>query len=313
MEVLLHNKGQKRMAAIFVVFSVFLFAFFYFIFDFEKSSAASAPALITYQGKLLVSGSAATGTVQMTFVLYDSLTAGTALYTASGTTGVPATTDVTMNSGLFTVELGGTGTNVLDTEIFKNNGTIYLEVKIGSETLSPRKRITSVPYALNAKYLDGYFATSTPTTTAYIPVSDASGTFSFNAVKLNGTTRTDWPLGRFSATTSASYQGDMGGSQGGFTGYKAANYLCAVKLSGSHLCSSEEIIMTIRDGDTSNFVGTAWVANGPPGYTAYANDCMGFTSKGGTILGAFWEFDSTTGGKGWLVNCETSRPLACCK
>ena len=144
--------------------------------------SASPPPIITYQGKVLVSGSPASTTLPMQFTIYNALSGGTALYTASGSTSSPTNITITTTQGLFTVYLGDNGTNPINPEIFKDNDTLYLQVVINGEALNPRKRLATTPYALNSKYLDGYIATSTPTTTNYIPVSDASGNFSFNNI-----------------------------------------------------------------------------------------------------------------------------------
>lgn len=186
--------------------------------------SASPPPIISYQGKLLESGSPASTTLPMAFEIYDALTGGTLLYTASGTLPATSTIDITPVRGLFTVYLGDSGTNYLDPDIFKNNDEVYLQVTINGETLTPRKRITATPYAFNTKYLDGNFATSTPTTTNYIPVADSAGNFDFNdvtstniyvngnttassvianAITLGGVERTVWP-------TSTSYLAGSG-------------------------------------------------------------------------------------------------------
>lgn len=174
-------------------FSIGLFVLSFFalsVFLLPRFSfAASAPAIITYQGKLasVSTGASVTTTQSMYFVLYSAASGGTILYTASGTIAATSSISVTPSSaGIFSVNLGDTGTNSLDATIFQNNSAVYLEVRIGSETLSPRKQMTASPYAFNAKYLDGYFATSTPTTTTYIPVADASGNFNFNHITSTG-------------------------------------------------------------------------------------------------------------------------------
>jgi hypothetical protein len=58
---------------------------------------------------------------------------------------------------------------------------------------------------------------------------------------------------------------------------------------------------------------TGWYAEVAPGYLANANDCSGFTNNSNTYLGAFYLFNSTTGGRGALVNCSNLKPLTCCK
>ncbi|MFA6486581.1 MAG: hypothetical protein WCT40_04420, partial [Candidatus Magasanikbacteria bacterium] len=179
---------QTRQNRIFLVFGGFALAVISLVFfSFARVYSSSAPTIITYQGKLLQNSVAVTSTLPMKFVIYDALTGGNEIYTASGTINVNTTTVlVTPVNGLFSINLGDTAgspaTKTLDPSIFQNHDTLYLEVTVDGEVLSPRKRITSVPYAFNSKYLDGHIATSTPTTTAYVPVADSSGNFHFNNV-----------------------------------------------------------------------------------------------------------------------------------
>ncbi len=106
--------------------------------------------------------------------------------------------------------------------------------------------------------------------------------------------------------TASTYNGNIGG-------YLAVNAICNAEFSGSHLCQTDEILNTINSGNISGFSDTAWITEGPPGYMANANDCIGFTDSSPTSLGSFWEFLATNGGRGWLVNCSVTKPIACCK
>ncbi|MFA6105612.1 MAG: hypothetical protein WC725_03410 [Patescibacteria group bacterium] len=176
-----------------------------FIFSI-KTTAATPPPFITYQGRLYVGTAPATTTLNISFTMFDAPTAGTAIYTASGTVGVPAAVSTTPVNGLFTVYLGDTGTNALDPTLFQNNSSVYLEVVVNGETLLPRKRIISTPFAFNAKYLDGIGATSAASTSAYIPVSDSSGNFNLNKVTstgLNVTGQSSFATSTFTSTTVA--------------------------------------------------------------------------------------------------------------
>lgn len=87
----------------------------------------------TYQGMLKDSGSPANGAFSMTFRLYNAATGGTPL----GTVGP---LNVAVSNGLFSVELNFPA-SVWD------GGTRYLEIQVGSTTLSPRVKITPTPYA----------------------------------------------------------------------------------------------------------------------------------------------------------------------
>lgn len=111
--------------------------------------------------------------------------------------------------------------------------------------------------------------------------------------------------------TSTTFNGNF--SYGGNTGYAAGNAVCAAEYPGSHFCTTNEIITAIYSGDISGWSGTAWIAEGPPGYTSNSNDCNGWTSDLMTGLGAFWEFNNVSGGMGWLTNCTSIKPVACCQ
>lgn len=100
----------------------------------------------------------------MKFSLYDAASGGNRLYTSSGTTSTPAAISVTVTSGLFSVLIGDTGQNALDINWNQNN--IYLGVTIGADAeMTPRKRLSAVPYAFNAETLQGNYASSSVTST----------------------------------------------------------------------------------------------------------------------------------------------------
>lgn len=325
-------KHLKKAAALaFIALAAFVFS--------AKGSARAAipPALFTYQGKLLMNGSAPTGVMYITFSLYQSPSGGTPVYTAAGVPIAPTPIAVTPGqNGLFTVNLGGSGTNPLDPSIFQTNSSLYLEITVGTttingETLSPRKQLATAPFAFNAQYLNGYAASITPTSGSYVPVADSNGNFSFNgitstgivatgtstftAITLGGVTRTQWNT-NFVGLSTSTYSGNI--SYNSYTGYEAANAICNANYSGSHFCAAGEIIATISDhngGLSSVFHSNdnAWVSNGPPGYTANSNDCSGWTSSASNFLGPFWIYQTNGGGAGYVVNCSVTKPISCCR
>ncbi len=127
------------------------------IFPSFVTQAATTPAIITYQGKLLINGSSATTTLSMKFVLYDDPVAGVARYTASGTLPSTDVVSITPSSGLFSINLGdtvGVGdnpiTNAIPTDLFSTYSDLYLEVTINGQVMSPRKRLTASPYAFHS-------------------------------------------------------------------------------------------------------------------------------------------------------------------
>ena len=111
-------------------------------------------------------------------------------------------------------------------------------------------------------------------------------------------------------TTSAEYDGGYATSS--LVGYAAGNVICAAEFNNSFMCRTYDILVSIEQDDISQWSGSAWIAEGPPGYTSNSNDCNGWTSSSTTMLGAFWVLNSNSGGAGWLTNCSETKPIACC-
>ncbi len=123
----------------------------------------------------------------------------------------------------------------------------------------------------------------------------------------------------FVGLTPATYNGNVGSTCGASTcsGYVKADYICSQTYPGSHVCSVEEIDRSARCAsaaflaipDATNF----WLNGGPPGYTALANDCQGWTDASGSTLGRKWKTLSTSGGSGLLTVCSQSLQFGCCR
>ncbi len=117
---------------------------------------------INYQGKLTDSSGVAVSddTYHMKFRLYSAETGGTALWEGNRSSNLGDRISVT--SGLFSVMLGSS--TALTSVDF--NQTLWLEVEIGGtasttwETLTPRKKLGTVPSAFEADKLDGIDSTS---------------------------------------------------------------------------------------------------------------------------------------------------------
>lgn len=103
------------------------------IFLFQYLISQDVPTMITYQGKLLENGSPVNETKEITFTI--------------GTWS--ETHDVTINNGLYAVNLGE-GIPI-PLEIFENNSEVELQISIEGTDLSPHTDILSVPYAFIAK------------------------------------------------------------------------------------------------------------------------------------------------------------------
>ncbi len=126
-------------------------------------SQESVPMLINYQGELRdpTSGEPVPdGEYNMTFLIYDLQFGGTPLWQSShdSTNGNP----IQIQDGIFKVLLGsGTG-DPLSASLF-NGADRWLEMVVEGETLEPRQRLASVPYAIvseNSRLLDGQAASN---------------------------------------------------------------------------------------------------------------------------------------------------------
>ena len=111
----------------------------------------------------------------------------------------------------------------------------------------------------------------------------------------------------FVGLTAFQYDGSRGG-------YKTANDLCISNYSGSHICTSDEIINSyvVNATTLSGVSGSAWINHGPPAYINYvANDCNGWAdNSNGTIFATLWNF---TNKNFKVATCNLQRKFACCK
>jgi hypothetical protein len=116
-----------------------------------SAAAYAVPTVINYQGVLTDDlGAVFNGTVSLTFTLFDQDTAGTAVWSESHS-------GVAINNGVYSIALGSVNAGTLTAELFSADD-LWLEVTVNGETLSPRQRLTSVPYAKNADLLGGVAA-----------------------------------------------------------------------------------------------------------------------------------------------------------
>jgi hypothetical protein len=102
----------------------------------------AVPGQINFQGLLLDSGGQpVNGAVSLSFTLYDAETHGTALWTESHT-------GVQVLDGVYDVALGSL--TPIAAEVLAA-GSVWVEVMVGGEKLTPRKQVLAVPYALRAE------------------------------------------------------------------------------------------------------------------------------------------------------------------
>ncbi|MBI2476555.1 hypothetical protein HYV72_00100 [Candidatus Uhrbacteria bacterium] len=157
-------------------------------------AALDVPQIVSYQGRLTDSNRITVddASYSMYFALYTASSGGTCLWSAGNTDSNTATIDcigetpdtavsVTVTDGVFTVLLGDTtaSQNAIPDDLFDDNATVYLGVTIGSDAeMTPRKRVTSVPFALqagDADLLDDLDSDNNGCTSACVPVTDSNG------------------------------------------------------------------------------------------------------------------------------------------
>lgn len=306
------NKNQSIGKIVPFSAAVFLVAFL-FLFSFYSHAAVSKN--LNYQGLLANSAGVAVtdGSYTLHLKIYTVASGGSSIWSADQA--------VTTKNGIFST--------LLDISSLNFNGTdFYLGVAVGSDAeMTPRKRIGSVPQAINANNLIGdgsidisggaklgdnqYLNFGTTSGSSGYGIRDNNGTIEFKHESGSWSAISSSGGGTFVGKTASSYDGNF--VSGGDTGYRAATVICAAEYSSSHFCQTGEILNSIAANSISGFSGTAWIAEGPPGYTANSNDCNGYTTNSNTYLGAFWELLSTNGGRGWLTNCSQTKPIACCR
>lgn len=127
---------MKRLARIFFVM-LFLLVLHYSL----SAVYAEVPHLLNYQGRLTdaTGKPLADGAQAITFRIYDAEAAGNLLW--------EETQSVTIQKGIFNVLLGSvTSLNLAFDKPY------FLEIKVGTEVMSPRQRIASAGYAIRAEH-----------------------------------------------------------------------------------------------------------------------------------------------------------------
>ncbi len=118
---------------------------------------------VGYQGRLTdENGTPLNGTYSFTFSLYQASTAGSAIYTE--------TKDVIVTDGLFDSTIGPSALQAgLDPEWFSQ--TLWLEISINGEVLTPRQQLLGSPYAFTL--MAGAVVAGELTETVHGSVTDA--------------------------------------------------------------------------------------------------------------------------------------------
>lgn len=146
-----------------------------FILAFGVNCYASVPRLIDYAGKLTnASGQPLTGAYSMIFTLYDAETAGSVVWQETQPS-------VSVSKGVFACLLGQI-TPFADS--FNFNQPYWLSVNVqGEGEMSPRQRLASVVYSLNADSIDGLHASNSIQANALLPL-DSSAKFPLSVCRV---------------------------------------------------------------------------------------------------------------------------------
>ncbi|MBN8598546.1 MAG: hypothetical protein J0L78_12820 [Planctomycetes bacterium] len=119
------------------------------------ASGAVPVGLVSYQGRLSDGGGNANGSYNMTFRLFDAASAGNEIM-VEVKSGANA---VAVSGGVFSTILGtggavsdgsGPGTYTSYTTAFKDFASVWVQVEVNGVIQTPRHRLTSTPFAINA-------------------------------------------------------------------------------------------------------------------------------------------------------------------
>lgn len=317
--------NDKFTKAHFVLWAVFCVVSFLLLCALSTVKAADGiNKQLTFYGVLKASSGStvADGDYDMVFKIYEAASGGTALWTGTHTTANGNAVEVKDSNF---VAMLGSGTGNAMTLDFTSD-TFYVGITVGTDSeMTPRQRIGASAYSFNADAVDGSHiikTTSNPEGSETGSVGDIALDITNQKMylKISGSgTNTGWAnlnagSGKYVGKTTSSYSGTI--TSGSYVGYQAVNDICAAQYTDSHICSTDEILLTIATENFSAYTshGDVWIAEGPPGYTASSNDCDAWTASDADNLGPFWDWDfNAGGGRGRLTPCTSTLPLACCK
>lgn len=226
----------------------------------------AVPAYINYQGVLKnSSGALQNGTFELTLDIYSAETGGTAAFSKT-------ISNVTVSDGIYNVALGPI-TN--PTTVFDGTDK-WLEVTVGTDTLSPRLKINSVAYAITASY--AITAESATTANTAINANSATTADSASYATLAGTASTAATATSATSATSANTAGYATLAGTASTAATATTATSANTVADNAITSAKILAGTIDGSDLSPSIAISTDAN----ITTTAN----LSSAGLTFSGA---------------------------
>jgi hypothetical protein len=258
----------------------------------RPAHAATPPATVNYQGVLRdATDHPLSGTYDVVFRFMDAASAGNEIMVDQHT--AANSNAVAVAIGLFNVALGsgtvsdgsGPGTYTSLDAVFRDYTNVWLEVRVGGETLSPRTPIQSAAYALNATDLAGhpdsfFLNTSTATQEKDGELDVFNGAPTGNGVVAQG--------------AGIAVRGDAGvtGVGGYFTGSTGLSSAC----SGSGCVGLLSYAPVGEAIDAAGAVGGHFETWTGLVTTDIATDSRGIEAHGGNIGGNFQTFVQNSSG-----------------
>jgi len=259
--------------------------------------AATPPTLVNYQGVLRSSVDAPlTGTYDMVFRFFDAATAGAEIMVDQHT--AAAASAVTVTGGLFDVPLGGgtvtdgsgPGTYTALDAVFRDHAGVWLEIAVGGETLTPRTRIQSAPYSLNATNAANAAQLGGQPASSYLDTSATTQT-KLGRVKFDNALGTGFGLEAF-GPDGGGYIGNSNGAAYSYVGTNGdgiesygnimGGYFKDLNNSGYAYVGYADYGIQAGGNDLGGFfydinnTGYAYVGHGDIGVEAYGNGAGGY-------------------------------------
>jgi len=148
--------------------------------------SAEVPVKFTYQGNLRQSGFLVNGQRPMIFRIYDSSSSATELWTSPSY-------NVSLSTGVFRVTLEPVITDW-------QSGSLWLELEVEGNRMSPREELTSAPYAINSLMLSGKRYTTAASSPTAVAAGDLWYDTSVHLIKF-------WDGGAWQATSGSGLPG----------------------------------------------------------------------------------------------------------